>query len=248
MAGILPVTEKDVCIIGAGMTGLCACKHLMQHGFKPTVLEARDCVGGIWRHTCSITKLQSSRDGYQFSDFIWPEGTPPNPHNEQVVDYLESYATHFHLKERIIFNCKVIEIKSRLGGDAHVTGLWGGNGSAFAGDDNGGKVWQVLVQRQKSKLHDDDEVEEEVSLLFFTFTMFCAIVTHICYMGIALVNPPLHHHVPADRVRFRSGYISISWSFAWVVLEIAQSSLYFLLVKDLKYSQARCSMPCSMGC
>ncbi|MCO5600273.1 hypothetical protein L7F22_054383 [Adiantum nelumboides] len=162
-------SQREVGIIGAGMTGLCACKHLMQHGFKPTVLEARGFVGGIWRSTCSITKLQTSRDGYQFSDFLWPEGTPLNPHNEQVVEYLESYANHFLVKDRILFNCKVVEIKSNeLDADRVQSDLWGSNGTAFANVSDK-KVWQVLVQRRKSPL--EDEVHEE--WLQFDFLVIC---------------------------------------------------------------------------
>ncbi|KAI5057234.1 hypothetical protein GOP47_0027249 [Adiantum capillus-veneris] len=135
---------REVGIIGAGMTGLCACKHLLQHGFKPTVLEARDCVGGIWRYTCSITKLQTSRDGYQFSDFLWPQ-------------------------DRILFNCKVVEIKSMKMNEAPMqSGLWGSNGTAFD-DASERKVWQVLVHRRKSPV--DDEVHEE--WLQFDFLVIC---------------------------------------------------------------------------
>ncbi|MCO5553581.1 hypothetical protein L7F22_007104 [Adiantum nelumboides] len=106
--------NREVGIIGAGLSGLCACKHLMQHGFKPTVMEARGYVGGIWRHTCSITQLQTTSDGYQFSDFAWPHGTPPYPHHQKVIDYLDSYANHFHIKDRILFNCKVVAVKCTL--------------------------------------------------------------------------------------------------------------------------------------
>eukprot|EP00250_Pteridium_aquilinum_P024562 c29251_g1_i1 orf=230-1819(-) len=163
-------TGKEVGIIGAGMTGLCACKHLMQHGFNPTVIEARDCIRGIWRRTASITKLQTSRDGYQYSDFLWPPGTPLNPHNEQVVDYLNSYANHFHMKDRILFNCEVMEIQSCLTLADATTGLWGGNGGSFADANGDTKVWQVLIKRRKSQL-DADEVEEE--WLHFDFLVIC---------------------------------------------------------------------------
>ena len=163
-------TDRTVCIIGAGMTGLCACKHLLQHGFKPTVLEARDCIGGIWRHTCAITKLQTSRDGYQFSDFPWPAGTPSNPRNDQVIQYFESYATKFHIEDRIRFNCKVVEIRSRMAESADCTGLWGSNGEAFTSDreEDGGKVWQVRVQNQvpEGREKETDAADEEVLLPF----------------------------------------------------------------------------------
>ncbi|MCO5553583.1 hypothetical protein L7F22_007106 [Adiantum nelumboides] len=167
--------NREVGIIGAGLSGLCACKHLMQHGFKPTVMEARGYVGGIWRHTCSITQLQTTSDAYQFSDFAWPHGTPPYPHHQKVIDYLDSYANHFHIKDRILFNCKVVAVKCTLkeGVSFMQKGLvWGSKGCAFADINHNSrhsKVWHVLVERRDSEL--DDMVKYD--WLQFDFLVLC---------------------------------------------------------------------------
>ncbi|KAI5074336.1 hypothetical protein GOP47_0010297 [Adiantum capillus-veneris] len=141
----------------------------MHHGFTPTLMEAGDSLGGIWRRTCSITKLQSTSARYQFSDFPWPNGTPPHPHHQQVLDYFDSYAAHFHIKDKILFNCKVVEIKcTQVQGPSM---LWGGKGSAFA-NINGNrenKVWDVRVERRDFQL--DDKVHHE--WLQFDFLVLC---------------------------------------------------------------------------
>ncbi|KAI5060126.1 hypothetical protein GOP47_0024546 [Adiantum capillus-veneris] len=100
----------SVCIVGAGVTGLCACKHLVQHGVECVVLEAQEGVGGVWRNTFASTKLQTPRDAFQFSDYLWPKGTPRLPTHFQVMDYLTAYARHFRVLERILFGCTVVKV------------------------------------------------------------------------------------------------------------------------------------------
>ncbi|KAG6570984.1 Protein HIGH CHLOROPHYLL FLUORESCENCE PHENOTYPE 244, chloroplastic, partial [Cucurbita argyrosperma subsp. sororia] len=56
---------KKVAIIGAGISGLAACK------FTPNVFEPRGGIGGVW--TEETTALQTSKELFQFSDFPWPK-------------------------------------------------------------------------------------------------------------------------------------------------------------------------------
>lgn len=42
---------SNIAVIGAGLSGLCAAKHSLQEGFKVTIYEQNDTIGGIWYYT-----------------------------------------------------------------------------------------------------------------------------------------------------------------------------------------------------
>ncbi|BAT79888.1 flavin-containing monooxygenase [Vigna angularis] len=142
--------ERRVAIIGAGTSGLVACKYLLQFGFHPTVFEADDGVGGLWRHTMESTKLQNNKQMYQFMDFPWPSSVKEdNPSQNQVLDYLNSYAQHFSLIPHIRFNSKVIDIDYLDGESTEEIKsweLWGGKGKPFCSKG----TWHVTVQNTKT--------------------------------------------------------------------------------------------------
>ncbi|PKA46212.1 putative flavin-containing monooxygenase 1 [Apostasia shenzhenica] len=141
--------EKRICVVGAGISGLAACKHLLDRGFRPTVFEAADSAGGVWVHTPASTRLQMARWDYQFSDFPWPETvTEVMPDNRQVLDYIQSYARRFDLLRHVRFGEKVAAVELVGVGEEEMEtrDLWAGTGDAFGGR---GGVWHVTVQ------HDD---------------------------------------------------------------------------------------------
>ncbi|KAI5065127.1 hypothetical protein GOP47_0019822 [Adiantum capillus-veneris] len=152
-----------VCIVGAGMTGICACKHLLQHGIQPVVLEAQPGVGGVWRHTFASTKLQTPRDAYQFSDYTWPPGTPDYPSHTDVKEYLRSYACNFDVMDCIRFNCKVVQIRqlNEPLDELH----------SSRADDARGLHWAVCVQSSSSDKHMN--AEGDLEWLFFDFLVLC---------------------------------------------------------------------------
>lgn len=113
--------KKRVVIVGAGVSGLLACKHCVEQGLSPVVFEAESHVGGVWSHTLESTKLQTPKTYYQFSDFPWPRSLEDTlfPDHASVVDYLTSYASHFDLLSRINFNAKVNSLDY-----SHSTATW----------------------------------------------------------------------------------------------------------------------------
>ncbi|KAI6688469.1 hypothetical protein NL676_025297 [Syzygium grande] len=103
--------KQHVAIVGAGISGLVVCKHLIEKGFDPIVFEAHGTVGGIWSRTIESTKLQTPKQLYQFLDFPWPASMMETfPNHEQVMEYFRSYVSHFRILPKINFNCKVTGI------------------------------------------------------------------------------------------------------------------------------------------
>ncbi|GAB2291629.1 hypothetical protein Dimus_025884 [Dionaea muscipula] len=102
---------KKIGIIGAGVSGLLACKYTLSKGLEPVVLEAESQIGGVWTKTIATTKLQTPKPMYQFTDFPWPPSVEgDSPTSKQVFDYIQSYADHFGLIKHIRFNARVISI------------------------------------------------------------------------------------------------------------------------------------------
>lgn len=134
-------------IIGAGISGLAAAKQLASH--QPMVFEATDSLGGVWKH-CSFksTKLQTPRCDYEFSDYPWPTRDNSSfPSYEEILEYLNSYATHFDLLKFVSFNSKVVEIRF-VGHDINVLGGGGGGGGLSVAVSQ--PIWEVAVQTDQS--------------------------------------------------------------------------------------------------
>ncbi|XP_024931013.3 probable flavin-containing monooxygenase 1 isoform X2 [Ziziphus jujuba] len=80
--------KRKIAIIGAGISGLVACRHTMEKGFSPIVLEAKSGIGGVWSKTIESTKLQTPKSFFQFSDFAWPPSVTETfpDHNQSEED------------------------------------------------------------------------------------------------------------------------------------------------------------------
>ncbi|CAA7013621.1 unnamed protein product [Microthlaspi erraticum] len=136
------LTSSRIAIIGAGVSGLAAAKHLARH--NPTVFEASDSVGGVWRScTYGTTKLQSARVSYEFSDFPWLNRDDPTfPSYVEILDYLESYAKHFNILKFMKFGSKVIEVRFIGDGETPQMVDLGAYGNLLPGKP----VWEVAVK------------------------------------------------------------------------------------------------------
>ncbi|KAL6883282.1 hypothetical protein ACP4OV_010696 [Aristida adscensionis] len=101
--------KKRVVVVGAGMSGLVACKHLLERGYRPVVFEADTVLGGVWARTPDCTQLQTPRPLYQYSDFLWPESVAEAfPSHRQVAAYLDAYARRFGVLDCVRFGRRVV--------------------------------------------------------------------------------------------------------------------------------------------
>src|SRR5258708_32563282 len=96
--------EFDVVIVGAGLSGLLACKYMKAAGLSCVVLEASDDIGGVWKYRESAkgkggvtfsTVSTSSKTGNQFADCTMPDDYAPFHRHTQVFKYLNNFAVAF---------------------------------------------------------------------------------------------------------------------------------------------------------
>ena len=96
-----------VAVIGAGPSGLAALRALDAAGIEAVGFERTARIGGIWsledRPTAAYPALHliTSRERTQFAEFPMPDGTPDYASRRAVGEYLEAYAEHFGLLEKI---------------------------------------------------------------------------------------------------------------------------------------------------
>jgi cation diffusion facilitator CzcD-associated flavoprotein CzcO len=115
-----------VCIIGAGPSGLAACKTLSEFGLPYDCFEMSSEVGGNWvlknpngRSACYASLFtNTSKAISRFSDFTMPEDWPDFPHHTQMRQWFNTYVDHFGFRDHILCNTKV-ERATRL-----ADGVW----------------------------------------------------------------------------------------------------------------------------
>ncbi|MDE0887439.1 MAG: NAD(P)-binding domain-containing protein [Myxococcota bacterium] len=106
---------RSVAVVGAGPSGLAACKSLKEHGVPFTAYEAGERVGGQWvlGNTSGTSvayrslQVNTHKEICRYSDFPLPDDAPGFPGHEEMVEYFEAYARHFDIRGRIRFGARV---------------------------------------------------------------------------------------------------------------------------------------------
>src|ERR1700726_2306878 len=109
------VKQKNVCIIGAGVSGVVAAKTFGARGHKVTILERSGDLGGVGGPARSYPEVQtqSPKDLYRYTDKAMPASYPEWPKGPQVYAYLAEYARDHGLDRLIRFNTAVQQMNRR---------------------------------------------------------------------------------------------------------------------------------------
>ncbi|WP_142850880.1 NAD(P)/FAD-dependent oxidoreductase [Telmatospirillum sp. J64-1] len=122
MTAILHMPPHLVAVIGAGPAGLVTARWLSAQGFEPIVFESSSGLGGQWNAFSPLSatwrgmRTNTSRVMTAFSDLDHAPGTPVYPRQEDMLAYLEAYATQFKLTGRIRFRTRVERLEKAEGG------------------------------------------------------------------------------------------------------------------------------------
>src|ERR1700752_1760859 len=128
----------SVCVIGAGVSGLTACKALSDFGVPHTCFEASDEVGGNWYFqnpngaspAYRSLHIDISKPSISFRDFPMPDRYPDYPHHTHIFEWLRDYADPFGVLEHLRFNAPVAHARRGPNGGWLIT-LEDGSQEAF---------------------------------------------------------------------------------------------------------------------
>jgi cation diffusion facilitator CzcD-associated flavoprotein CzcO len=112
------VSPKQVCVIGAGVSGLAAAKAFAMHGHKVTIVEKSSDLGGVWDPARSYpdVQTQSPKDLYRYTDKAMPDSYPEWPKGPQVHAYLSGYARDHGLEKMMRLKTEVAGMTRRADG------------------------------------------------------------------------------------------------------------------------------------
>ncbi|MGE0725423.1 MAG: flavin-containing monooxygenase, partial [Alphaproteobacteria bacterium] len=115
---------SEVCIIGAGSSGIAVARQLQARGVAFEVYEKGSALGGGWRYgndngassAYRSLHIDTSRKSLGYSDFPIPADLPDFLSHAQVLAYLEAYAERFGLMPHIRFRTEVTRLAPADGG------------------------------------------------------------------------------------------------------------------------------------
>jgi dimethylaniline monooxygenase (N-oxide forming) len=109
----------QVCIIGAGSSGIAACQVLQARGIEFDCFEKGSGVGGNWRYgndngmssAYRSLFINTSRSMMEYATYPMPEDYPDYPHHTQIARYFEDYVDHFGFRDKIAFGAEVARVE-----------------------------------------------------------------------------------------------------------------------------------------
>ncbi|MBR1139952.1 MULTISPECIES: flavin-containing monooxygenase [Bradyrhizobium] len=112
------IARKNVCVIGAGVSGLAAAKAFKARGHDVTIIERSADLGGVWEPARSYpdVQTQSPKELYRYTDKAMPDAYPEWPKGPQVYAYLADYARSHDLTRLTRLNTTVRSMQRRADG------------------------------------------------------------------------------------------------------------------------------------
>lgn len=124
------MVKKKLCVVGAGLAGLCAIKHGIEHNCEVIAFEQNNQIGGLWiyddnigkneygieRHSSLYKNLQTNlpKEVMGYPDFPFPEQEKSFIAAKDVLDFLKLYADTFNLRNYIKSEHLVIRVRPLL--------------------------------------------------------------------------------------------------------------------------------------
>lgn len=96
-----PVRPEDILVIGAGPAGLATSACLRREGLEHVVLEREEQIAASWRRHYDRLHLHTTKTYSALPMTPWPKAAPRYPSREQVVQYLQAYATKHRVAPRL---------------------------------------------------------------------------------------------------------------------------------------------------
>jgi dimethylaniline monooxygenase (N-oxide forming) len=110
--------DAQVCIIGAGSSGITMAQVLASRGVAFDCFEAGSGIGGNWRFgndnemssAYESLHINTSRQMMEYAAYPMPETLPDYPDHRQIAQYFDDFADHFGLRDKITFRTEVTQV------------------------------------------------------------------------------------------------------------------------------------------
>ena len=167
--------RKEVCVIGAGASGLAVMKEVKGLGHRVMCFDENVRIGGVYTKSYDHTMLTTSSLLTAYSDYSdGKEDDPKFWSDEEYLDYLDGFATKFDLYKEVTFRSRVVSVVKKDGKwhvavDVGTAYVWP-HRSTFLLGRNTDEGTRALAKKEGAEIlrafHSGDEPFEEAKKHF----------------------------------------------------------------------------------